>query len=831
LIAASIAESPTRLAHAQIGQLAGAGGMAGGAGVGQSAMGSAAGLVNGAMARLGDLEENGPGWLYYGVNAADRGLGYRGSYYTMGGFIPYAEDDLGGVWSADLRGHLSNFGGFFSNVGAVRKQFWGGTIFGLGVFWDYDGDQNQYSDTTITDTSGSYVFSGGETYQQVGVSAEWLTDYGNLRSNGYIPVGTTATTMGPFVGNSLLCQDGINAGLAGADLEVGAYIPGLADWAGMVSVGGYAFGNARYNNVNGNDVVPYFGGVYSRLDLTLVRNWDLSLQANNDSFFDWTGFARLTYRMGGSRRRNVPDQMEQPMMRNEHVVRTHQAPEQALNPNNIINGQAQPYQVFHVDNETTTVPSGNGTWENPYTTLEQARNNATADYDIVFVHIGQGSAVPYETPMGGYTFLANNQYLVGEGTSLKLETANCGLVNLWSKTSQTDYPVITNPMPGEAAIVLTDPTKPDSGGRGTRGGATVDHLRITGSPVGISDGIGLPAGQLATNVNDVQIFGNGQGQRGVEITKSDDARISFTKMNIQNMTNDGFYIAGSGTGGPIVNIERSTINNTGGSGVIVNDVGGSTARVRVADSRISNSSNSGVFVASGNAFVGTTAFSKNVVAGVYVQDSTFVNSGTGAPGTSNVQVDQSSFKDSSVGVWAVANSGTTNITITSNSIATTAVPSGANGIILAVGTSEPPSSLPGTGVMNAVVVNNKITPRIATQSTQSLTTSTTTGSGTGSTTTTSQVPVTSFSSVGNILIQTRGVPLVVSGTQVGWVDWGTLNIKAADQAQLESMNGAAGVATMPLPLLVGSGSAVTRNYFIPPPPYYDTSLQVPVPAP
>jgi hypothetical protein len=87
LIAASIAEAPTRLAHAQIGQLGGAGGAAG---VGQGAMGSVGGLVNGATARLADLEENGPGFMYYGINAADRGLGYRGSYYTVGGFVPYA---------------------------------------------------------------------------------------------------------------------------------------------------------------------------------------------------------------------------------------------------------------------------------------------------------------------------------------------------------------------------------------------------------------------------------------------------------------------------------------------------------------------------------------------------------------------------------------------------------------------------------------------------------------------------------------------------------------------------------------------------------------------
>ncbi len=819
LIAASIAEAPTRLAHAQIGQLGAAGGTAG---VGQSGMGAVGGIVNGAAARLVDLDENGPGWLYYGINAADRGLGYRGSYYTMGGFIPYAEDDLGGVWSADLRGHLSNFGGFFSNVGAVRKQFWGGTLFGLGVFWDYDGDQNQYADTTITDASGSYVFAGGQTYQQVGVSAEWLTDYGNLRSNGYIPVGTTAQQMGPFVGNSLLCQTGINAGLAGADLEVGAYLPGLADWAGMVSVGGYAFGNARYDTVSGTDVVPYFGGVYTRLDLTLVRNWDFSLQANNDSFFDWTGFARLTYRMGGSRRRNVPDQMEQPMMRNEHIVRAHRAPEQAINPMT-----GKPFTVYHVDNTTTTLPAGAGTWESPYTTLEQAQDAAQADYDMVFVHIGQSPSCPYETPVGGYQFQANNQYLVGEGTSLQVCTANCGLINVWSNTASTLYPVISNP--SGPAIVLTN---------GSTSGATVDHLQITGSPVGISDGPGLPAGGLATNVNDVQIFGNGSGQTGVEITNSDGATVNFNKMNLQNMTFDGFYVSGSGADGPIVNITNSTINNTAGSGVLVNEVGGETARVRVTDSQITNSSNAGVYVASGNAYVGTTTFKKNALAGVYVQDNTFVNSGTGTPGTSTVQVDKSSFSEAAVGIWAVANSGTTNVTLTSNNIATTAVPTGANGIILAVGTPGPIQSSGTatpvyTGVMNAVVVGNKITPGIATQSTQSLTTSTTTGSGTGATTTTSSTPVTTFKTVGNILIQTTG-SLTTTGTPAtvtGFTPYGTLNIKALDQVQLESMNGAAGVASVPLPVVTSTGSTSNTIYLIPPPPNYDASLTVPVPAP
>ena len=108
--------------------------------MGQAAMAPSGGVVNRAVQGFSGLNENGPGILYYGINAADRGLGYQGSYMTLGGFVPGFEDDLGGFWAADLRGHLSTYGGFFSNVGAVRKQFLGGSLLGIGVYWDYGGD-------------------------------------------------------------------------------------------------------------------------------------------------------------------------------------------------------------------------------------------------------------------------------------------------------------------------------------------------------------------------------------------------------------------------------------------------------------------------------------------------------------------------------------------------------------------------------------------------------------------------------------------------------------------------------------------------------------------
>ena len=792
LIAAAAAEMPVQPVHAQIGSLGSASGfgtaagVGGGGAVGQGAMGTVGGLVNRAVGRLGALEENGPGWMYYGINAADRGLGYRGSYFTVGSFIPYAEDDLGGIWSADLRGHLSNYAGFFSNVGAVRKQFVGGTILGVGVYWDYDGDQGQYSPTTISDASGSYTFAGGQTYNQVGVSGEWLTDYGNLRSNGYIPVGNTANVMGPFVGNSFLCNYGINAGLAGADLEVGAWIPGLADWAGMVSVGGYAFGNARYNLANGNDVVPYFGGVYTRLDLTLRRNWDFSLQANNDSYFDWTGFARLTYRMGGSRRRNVPDQMEQPMFRNEHIVRAHQTPVQAINP-----ATGKPYEVYHVDNSATSLPTGAGTWENPYTTLQQASAAAQKEYDIVFVHTGRSEICPYDTSStGGYQFAQPNQYLVGEGTTLQLCTANCGQVALWGTGDPGRYPVVTNPT-GTAIVV-------------DQNGTVVDHLRITGSKVGIGDCDGLPAGSTVpcvgtgtavtsavATINDVQIFGNGPGQTGVLIQDKagNNGVFNFTNMDLRNLTANGFVIDTSVGGSPNVNISDSSIKNTSGSAVVVNDLVANTdpatglpiGRVRVARTLIDGTTDAGVTVTGGNATVVSSTIRNVGNYGVAVYGTP--TGSTLTSGTSNVQVAYSKIA-SAIGVQASAPNANdlVNITVNGNTLLS---PGGGNGVNLAV----------ANGKINANVVSNTIvgTP--------------TTTTGTGGTTTTGS----NASAVANILLTTNG------GTN-------NLTIKAANSDNLRAINYNATVVTQPL----ASGTAGTAP---PPPPRYDPAVIVPLPPP
>jgi hypothetical protein len=750
--------------------------------MGQMGMAPATGLGNRAAAAFKGLNENGPGVLYYGINAADRGLGYQGSYMTLGGYVPYGEDGLGGLWAADLRSHLSVYGGFFSNVGAVRKQFLGGSLLGIGIYWDYDGDLNQYSDTTITDGSGSYLFDGGQVYNQVGISGEWLTDFGNIRSNGYIPVGSTGQTMSQFVGNSLLCTPGINAALTGTDLEVGAYIPGLNDWAGMISVGGYAYGNSRYDLANGQDAVPWFGGVYTRLDMTLIENWDFSLQYNNDSYFDSTGFARLTYRMGGSRRRNVPDQMEQPMMRNEHIVRAHQAPEQAINPYNVVDGKAQPWRVIHVDNSATDAPTGNGTTESAYTTLEQAQAAATNAYDIVFVHQGNSQNSPYS---GEFAFQNDNQILVGQGSQLAIPTVDCGFLSLNARGSDsTSYPILSNPL--GTSVHLTN-----GGSRNN----TVDHLQIVGSQVAIDDGSGMQEGGIAT-VNDVIVIGTSAGQTGVVIRDlaSGGNTFNFTNMQLSNLTADGFVIDGQSVGGSAarVNISSSSIENTSGSAVVVNDVTGA-GRVRLANSSIDGTTSAGVTVSGGKATIEAVTMSRIGTAGVNVVAKPFINPPDPliTSGTSTVQVVDSTIT-ATIGVQAASHNvdDVINLTVNKNILV---APSGGNGINLAV----------DDGKINTSIVGNVIR------------TATTTAIATGT-----------AGGINNPAPVASGIYLTTLNTGTGL---NNLTVKAVNADNLRALNTDATVTTSPQqnPIITGTTPAPVPPP--PPPPNYDPSVVVPLP--
>ena len=523
-------------------------GQAGGTGVAQGVVGQAVTLFQQSNA-------SGPGYLYLGATGADRGLGYEGSFYTLGGFVPLVEDGWGGVWNVDTRNSLSDYGGFFSNLGAVRKQFIGGAIAGLGVYWDYDGDQNQYV------TSSAIADELGTAFNQVGVSGELLTDWGSGRVNGYFPVGSTEFTQGtldcPFFGHEFLVVPGFYGALTGFDGEIGAYIPGLSDWAGMISVGGYSFGASN---------LPAFGGVFTRLDMTFLNNWDFQIQANNDPFFDWTGFARLVYRMGGSRRRNVPDQMEQPMQRNMHIVRAAQDRVRAINPATL-----NPYHVIHVNNAAPA--GGNGTAASPYNATGVANADPVWSSGrpdaIMFIDAGNGTSTNYN----GQIEVASYQQVLGAGANHTLltqrgyRTFRCGPAG--------DLPVLTNTSvtPGaDAAILLSG------------NAARVAGLRIDGATVGIRANDGVNLVTMPSSIQNVQITDSATGVEVVNVSGAlNMSGSSITGGNTAIRLINDSTAAGTLTGN--VTFNKVTISDPTASAIVVGtgaDGSGGAANVSFA---------------------------------------------------------------------------------------------------------------------------------------------------------------------------------------------------------------------------------------------------------
>jgi hypothetical protein len=317
---------------------------------------------------------------------------------------------------------------------------------------------------------------------------------------------------------------------------------------------------------------------------------------------------------------------------------------------------------------------------------------------------------------------------------------------------------------------------------GASTGATVDHIAIRGSTVGITDGNGLPDGGIAT-VNDVVITGNGPSQTGVVITggtTGGTSTINFTNVRLRNLTADGFVVDGQSGGNPFVNITDSTITNTSGSAVLVNAISGD-GRVRLASSTIDGATGPGVTVTGANAIIEKTTIKNVGNYGVYVTGSPVIGgSGTATSGTSTVQVAYSTI-DSVIGVQASSpNAGDlVNITVNGNILNS---PGGGNGVNLAV----------TDGLIFANVNSNKIVGTATRVATTGTTTSGTTGFDTA-----------------NILLTTNGATDT------------NLTIKAANETNLRAINFDASVRTQPL----------TTGTTPPPPPNYDPAAIVPLPTP
>ena len=413
-----------------------------------------------------------PGNVWVEANVADQGLGYNGSYMTVGGKSRLFEDFLGGRWVSQLQGNVSlESGGFFSNMG-VERVFTveaAETDVFVGVWWDYDSDQQ-----------GTYA----HTFNQLAISGGFKSELFDLYGNGYLPSGKRNYTQGDitgntvFLNNSIVTQAGIDSALEGFDVHVEGR---PADWGYLntsIDLGAYVYGS---------EVVDTFSGISAGVGIQTLQGMAINLTVNHDNRFDTTGVVQFAWQFGarGARTEYSPLGRDlEPTRRNDHVVRYQRDLLLALDPDT-----GTSYVVFHVDN--TAAPGGDGSFERPFQTLAQAQA-ASGPQNIIYVHQGDGTT----TGMNNGIALKDGQLFLGDGIVHTIPELRLGTFDIFNVVNGLQ-PEITN-VAGNGITLAS--------------GNTVRNFDINGAGSAMANGIigtGTFANPLVNGIiEDVTIRGN-----------------------------------------------------------------------------------------------------------------------------------------------------------------------------------------------------------------------------------------------------------------------------------------------------------------------------------
>lgn len=381
---------------------------------------------------IADVQVRFPGRVWFGTNVADQGLGYTGSYATLGAKTRLFQDFLDGRWLIEGQVHHTiEDGGIFGNLG-IERVFSidaAGADVSLGAWIDYDDSQ-----------PGDFAHE----FFQWGVSGKIKTCDWDLYANGYFPEGQSSYAQGDptgqncFLNNNIVVVPGIDSALKGFDVTLRNRPSALGFMNGSVDIGGYGYSS---------DLVDFFGGGRARVNGQLLSGLLFAGEIAYDERFDVTGALNLTIMYGvnvrGHEYAGLGRDLEK-TIRNDHIVRFYQDVQLAIDPDT-----GRPYNVWHVDN-SADAGVADGTVDRPFTTLADAET-ASGEDDIIFVREGFGTVAGYDTGIQ----LRNRQMLLGDGVEHIIPLAD-GTNFILCNDIDGNRPTITGRNNGAAVMLAND---------------------------------------------------------------------------------------------------------------------------------------------------------------------------------------------------------------------------------------------------------------------------------------------------------------------------------------------------------------------------------------
>ena len=490
----------------------------------------------GASPGIADVQVGFPGRVWFGTNVADQGLGYTGSYATVGAKTRLWEDRFDGRWLFEGRLHHSlEGGGLFANMG-IERVFSidaAGADVSVGAWFDYDDDKQS---------------SFAHTFYQAGVSASIKTRRWDLVGNGYFPQGERNFALGDptgqncFFGNRIIIEAGIDTALKGFDVTLRQRPAALKFINGSIDIGGYG-----YNS----DLVDFFGGGRARLNAQLLGGLLVSSEVAYDERFDVTGSVSVTYIFGvnarGSEYSGIGRDLER-TLRNDHIVRYNRDVLYAIDPDTGL-----PYTVWHVDN-SADAGVADGTAETPFTRLADAEAASGTD-DIIFVREGFGTVAGYDTGIQ----LQDRQMLLGDGVEHIIPLAGGTNFRLCNDIDG-NRPTITGRNNG-AAVNLAN-------GNVVRGFVIDGSVAPGGMSYGIyGDGFGAGAPINGATIEDNDI--SGAVLHGVYIDESRGDFV-YSRNNITDNGFDGILMEDHVDSTSTLTFDENTVDSNGRDGIHLN---------------------------------------------------------------------------------------------------------------------------------------------------------------------------------------------------------------------------------------------------------------------
>lgn len=329
--------------------------------------------------------------------------------------------DLGTMKLMPLDGGMA----FLDGQVTLNDESHVGYNLGVGYRWmtlplfPFSPDDRKIMGVSVWSDGGSK--GGSNFFPQIGTSLEFLGDRIDFRANGYAPIGDRTqtrdfvpTTTEGFTGNGigLLLQGIEDTALTVGEAEVAGRLGDLDAWA---FAGVYGMRGGIYDAVGGK--VGLRG--YVTPDLFL------SVGVANDDEFDTNALVNLTWFIGRTRAENCPtgvleDRLREPVLRNNYVASQERFVTRVGDVARAVDGSA--LRIVHVD--STAGPTGDGTFENPFNSLDDIEAGTLANDTILF--------------HGGSDFnnqqavLLDGQIALGEGGNFvtTVNTFELGVTNL-----------------------------------------------------------------------------------------------------------------------------------------------------------------------------------------------------------------------------------------------------------------------------------------------------------------------------------------------------------------------------------------------------------------